>query len=79
MTADEAPTMGTTGAPGIPGADAIDDPAAANGSARGVETTLGGELNDPMLPFDRRLGSDESTEPAPDGAGEPAGRARIED
>ena len=51
--------MGTTATPDKAGAAAIDEQGTANGSARGVETTLGGERVDPLLPFDRRPESDD--------------------
>ncbi|GAA0735459.1 hypothetical protein Drose_19675 [Dactylosporangium roseum] len=52
---DERYTMGTTGTPGRSGADAIDEDDAVNGSAVGARTVgLGGEPDDPALPFDHQ-------------------------
>ena len=56
MTDDDG-TMGTTGTAGGSGAAAIDEDK-ANGSARGVDTTLGGEPDDPALPFDDKVDSE---------------------
>jgi hypothetical protein len=56
---DENATMGTTGTPGGDGASRIDEEVEANGSARGVPTpSLGGEADDPLMPFDEKLDSD---------------------
>ncbi|GAA2636363.1 hypothetical protein GCM10010399_81620 [Dactylosporangium fulvum] len=58
---DERYTMGTTGTPGRSGADAIDEADAVNGSAIGTHTDvgLGGEPDDPALPFDHQPNSDD--------------------
>ncbi|WP_432824817.1 hypothetical protein [Dactylosporangium sp. CA-092794] len=58
---DENATMGTTGTPGGDGASRIDEEDKANGSAQGIHTPygLGGEPDDPALPFDRRISSDD--------------------
>ncbi|MFI5907516.1 hypothetical protein [Dactylosporangium sp. NPDC051541] len=46
-------TMGTTGTPGGDGASRIDEEDKPNGSDQGVGTpTLGGEVDDPLMPFD---------------------------
>ncbi|MFB9444193.1 hypothetical protein Dvina_26590 [Dactylosporangium vinaceum] len=48
-------TMGTTGTPGGDGASRIDEEDKPNGSAQGVRTpSLGGEADDPAMPFDDR-------------------------
>jgi hypothetical protein len=59
--AEQYQTMGTTATPGTSGAAAIDEPGRPNGSDRGAgdDRPLGGELNDPELPFDRRPGPDD--------------------
>jgi hypothetical protein len=53
---EENATMGTTGTPGGDGASRIDEEDKANGSALGARTPLGlgGEVDDPAMPFDRR-------------------------
>ncbi|WP_238015858.1 hypothetical protein KZZ52_28480 [Dactylosporangium sp. AC04546] len=57
---DERYTMGTTGTPGRSGADTIDEDDAPNGSAIGIPaTTLGGEPDDPELPYDHAPGPDD--------------------
>ncbi|MEU7871498.1 hypothetical protein [Dactylosporangium sp. NPDC049140] len=56
---DENATMGTTGTPGGDGASRIDEEDKPNGSARGVKTpSLGGEPDDPLMPFDEKVDSD---------------------
>jgi hypothetical protein len=54
---DEHATMGTTGTPGGDGASRIDEEDRPNGSARGIHTPygLGGEVDDPAMPFDRKV------------------------
>lgn len=51
--------MGTTGTPGGDGASRIDEEDRPNGSALGARTPygLGGEPDDPAMPFDRRVDS----------------------
>jgi hypothetical protein len=60
---DEDETMGTTATPGTTGAAAIDEPDNPNGSANGDPRarSLGGELDDPDLPYDRRPAPDDPT------------------
>ncbi len=65
MEKQEEPAMGTTATPGKAGAAAIDEHEQANGSARGVETTLGGERDDPLMPFDKRPDETERAHRAP--------------
>ncbi|WP_433073199.1 hypothetical protein ACQP1P_25150 [Dactylosporangium sp. CA-052675] len=56
---DENATMGTTGTPGGDGASRIDEEDKANGSARGVTVpSLGGEVDDPAMPFDEKVDSE---------------------
>ena len=56
---EERQTMGTTGTPGGDGAARIDEEDKANGSRRGASTaSLGGEPDDPMLPFDEKVDED---------------------
>ncbi|WP_433604040.1 hypothetical protein ACQP2P_23365 [Dactylosporangium sp. CA-139114] len=56
---DEHATMGTTGTPGGDGASRIDEEDKANGSARGVTVpSLGGEADDPAMPFDEKVDSE---------------------
>ncbi|MFG2044120.1 hypothetical protein [Dactylosporangium sp. NPDC048998] len=58
---EENATMGTTGTPGSDGASVIDEEGRANGSARGIYTPygLGGEPDDPAMPFDRKVSSED--------------------
>jgi hypothetical protein len=53
---EEDATMGTTATPGSDGASRIDEEDRPNGSALGARTPhgLGGEPDDPALPFDHR-------------------------
>ncbi|MEV6932311.1 hypothetical protein AB0M46_48555 [Dactylosporangium sp. NPDC051485] len=57
---EENATMGTTGTPGGDGASVIDEEDRLNGSARGVYTPygLGGEVDDPAMPFDKKVDSE---------------------
>jgi hypothetical protein len=58
---DEKYTMGTTGTPGGDGASRIDEEDKDNGSALGSRTPfgLGGEPDDPAMPYDRKVSSDD--------------------
>jgi hypothetical protein len=51
--------MGTTGTPGGDGASRIDEEDKLNGSPEGVHTPygLGGEVDDPAMPFDDKVDS----------------------
>ncbi|WP_433199993.1 hypothetical protein ACQP00_27985 [Dactylosporangium sp. CS-047395] len=49
-------SMGTTGTPGSDGASVIDEEDKVNGSAEGVPVvSLGGEVDDPLMPFDDKV------------------------
>jgi hypothetical protein len=58
---EENATMGTTGTPGGDGAARIDEEDRPNGSARGIDTPsgLGGEVDDPAMPFDHKVDDDD--------------------